>query len=191
MKSFLGVFILLVILGGVLFVSVANKIPLTIRNDTSFAPTAMPSSTPSVSPQPSVEESSQEVNVYLVAINDNGKKGELIGCGDSVVAVKKQVSQTKEVLNAALEQLLSLKQQTDPESGMYNALYQSNLHIDSLDIANGKATIKLSGQLQLGGVCDEPRVKAQLTETARQFKTVNSVAIFVNNKPLDEALSQK
>jgi hypothetical protein len=40
----------------------------------------------------------------------------------------------------------------------------------------------------VGGVCDEPRVRAQLEETALQFVTVDSVSIFVNGQPLAEAL---
>jgi hypothetical protein len=42
----------------------------------------------------------------------------------------------------------------------------------------------------LGGVCDSPRVQAQLEEIALQFSTVNSVAVFINGEPLDQVLSQ-
>jgi hypothetical protein len=58
-------------------------------------------------------------------------------------------------------------------------------------LSAGKATIKLSGTLMLGGVCDNPRVKAQLEQTALQFSTVKDVAIFINNVTLDQALSLK
>ncbi len=39
-------------------------------------------------------------------------------------------------------------------------------------------------------MCDNPRVKAQLEETARQFSTVTSVKYFINGQPLDAALSE-
>jgi len=40
----------------------------------------------------------------------------------------------------------------------------------------------------VGGVCDEPRVQAQLRETALQFSTVDSVSIFINGIQLEDAL---
>jgi hypothetical protein len=43
----------------------------------------------------------------------------------------------------------------------------------------------------LGGVCDNPRVEAQIEETALQFATVSEVAVFVNGKPLEEIISLK
>lgn len=43
----------------------------------------------------------------------------------------------------------------------------------------------------LGGVCDAPRLEAQIEQTALQFSTVNEVAVFVNDKPLEEVLSSK
>ena len=51
--------------------------------------------------------------------------------------------------------------------------------------------MRLNGTLQLGGVCDNPRVKAQLEQTALQFPTVKSVKYYINDKTLDEALSLK
>jgi spore germination protein GerM len=87
--------------------------------------------------------------------------------------------------------LFSLKDRFYGESGFYNSLYQSNLKVDSAKIENGIATIKLSGNLMLGGVMDNPRVKAQITETALQFSTIKEVRIFINDKTIDEALSLK
>jgi hypothetical protein len=49
----------------------------------------------------------------------------------------------------------------------------------------------LSGTMMLGGVCDNPRVEAQLEETALQFPTVSQVSVFVNSRPLEEVLSLK
>ena len=77
------------------------------------------------------------------------------------------------------------------ESGLYNALYQSNLRLGSIS-RNGNAwTIRLTGSLLLGGTCDGPRVKAQLEQTALQFSTVKSVRYYVNGQPLESLLSGK
>ncbi len=133
----------------------------------------------------------QMVKIFFIAVDDNGQSGEMVGCGDSVVAVQVPIPHTQGVLKAALEALLSIKDQYYGQSGLYNALFQSDLHLKSVAIESGKAIIKLTGTLKLGGVCDDPRVLAQIKSTALQFSTVNDVVIFLNDKPIEEVLSEK
>jgi hypothetical protein len=76
----------------------------------------------------------------------------------------------------------------DGQSGLYNALYRSDLTLQDVVIKNREAVIKLSGALTLGGLCDKPRVRAQLRETALQYAAVDSVSIFVNGTSLGELL---
>jgi len=135
--------------------------------------------------------SGQALKIYLIAVNDNGKAGPKVGCGDSAVAVTVLVKPTKSVLRASLDALLANKQQNYGESGLYNALYQSNLQVQSLSLSGGKATVYLTGTLLLGGECDNPRVQAQLEQTVMQFSTVKQAAIYINGKTLAEALSLK
>jgi hypothetical protein len=95
-------------------------------------------------------------------------------------------------LKAALEALLSVKDQYYGQSGLYNALYQSDLQVESINLDNsGKAVVYLTGSLKMGGECDTPRVQAQLEQTVLQFPTVTEVAIFINGKPLSDVLSLK
>ena len=130
-----------------------------------------------------------EVNIYLIAVGDNGASGPLVGCGDSVVAVKRQLSApTRAPLRAALQELLSIHDENYGQSGLRNALFGSNLTIDSVTIENEVAKIALSGTMSLAGECDDPRFKAQLEYTALQFSTVKSVEITVNGTPLDDLL---
>jgi Sporulation and spore germination len=131
------------------------------------------------------------VRIYLVAIGDNGKSGTRIGCGDSLVAVTRSVAPTSAPLAAAMRILLNDHHRYYGQSGLYNALYQSRLRLQRAAVVKGKATIYLVGTMRLGGVCDDPRVGAQLRKTARQFRTVRSVAIFVNGIPLWERLSER
>lgn len=131
------------------------------------------------------------VKLYFVALNDNGKAGKMIGCQDSVVAVNRAIPETSAPLTAALTQLLSIRTQYYGQSGLYNALYQSNLKVAGVSITSGKATINLTGTYALGGVCDGPRFVAQIQETALQFPTVQQVVVFINGKPLDQVLSGK
>lgn len=134
----------------------------------------------------------QMVQIFLIALEDNGQSGELVGCGDSVVPVQVQIPTTKGVLKAALEELLSLKERFYRQSGLYNALYQSDLQVDRVSIdAQGQAQVYLTGTLMLGGECDDPRIEAQIDQTALQFSTFNEVSVFVNGQTLKDALSLK
>jgi hypothetical protein len=131
------------------------------------------------------------LKIFLIGVSDNGVSGKLVGCGDSVVAANVEVPYTTGVLKAAMTKLLSIKDQNYGQSGLYNALYQSNLKISSLTLKDGVATIHLTGKLTLGGECDNPRVQSQLEETALQFSTVKKVVIYINNVELKKALSLK
>lgn len=126
------------------------------------------------------------LNIYMIGLN-----GGSVGCGDQVVAVARDVPKTAAPLTAALNLMLAQKDQNYGQSGLYNALYQSNLKIASITRVGAAWTIRLTGTLTLGGVCDNPRVKAQLEQTALQFSTVASVKYFVNGTPLDSLLSGK
>src|SRR5215216_216412 len=155
----------------------------------------VPSLTPVLSTATKVPPTStavqQTVKIFLIALEDNGQSGILVGCGDSAVPVTVVIPRTQGVLKAALEKLLSIKEQYYGESGLYNALYQSDLKLKSVTIDQGKAIIHLTGTVMLGGVCDAPRVEAQIKQTALQFSTVSDVEVFINDILLEDALSQK
>lgn len=133
----------------------------------------------------------QPLRVFLIAVGDNGKSGKMIGCGDSVVPVTVMVPKTSAVLKASLQALLDIRQQNYGASGLYDALYNSKLTVQSVALRSGTATIYLTGTLTLGGECDSPRVQAQLEQTALQFSTVKQAAIYINGKTLAQALSLK
>ncbi len=128
-------------------------------------------------------------HIFLIAIEDNGASGPAIGCGDSVIPVIAEIEPTVAPMGAAYRHLLSMRDEFFGESGLYNALHASNLTLDGINIVNRQATVRLSGELVLGGACDAPRVQAQLAETALQYSTVSSVRILVNGTPLEQILS--
>jgi len=140
---------------------------------------------------PPVEGAEQTAQIFLIAIDDNGQGGLPVGCGDSVIPVLVEIPATQGVLKAALESLLSVKTQYYGESGLYNALYQSDLQVENVSIADGFATVNLTGRLLMGGECDNPRIQAQLEQTVLQFPTVTKAEIFINGKTLADALSLK
>ncbi len=129
------------------------------------------------------------VKIYLIALSDDGASGRRIGCGDSVVAVEREIEPTVGVLRAALDELFSLDERDYGQSGLINVLADSNLAVDRLVLDGGQATIYLTGDILLAGVCDDPRFVAQIVETARQFSTVDEVDVLINGISLDELLS--
>ncbi len=124
-----------------------------------------------------------DINIFLIS-----QGGGSVGCGDQVVPVPRRIAATNGVLAAALNDLLSLKSQGYGESGLYNALYQSDLRLDIVRIINGEAEIVLSGTARTNGVCDKPRIIAQIDQTARQFSSVTSTKIWLNGQPIADAI---
>ena len=156
------------------------------------APTQGQASFPTPTPIVSAGVEITRVEIYLIAVGDNGQAGPMIGCQDSVVAVDRDIPPTQAPLQAALNELLSLKDEFFGQSGLRNALYNSNLAIDKVTIDDGGlATINLSGTVQLAGECDNPRFAAQIEYTAKQFPTVKDVAVFINGQAMKDFLSLK
>lgn len=144
---------------------------------------------PSPTPREGTGGQFTRTNIFLIAVDDGGQSGKKIGCNDSVIPVEVEIEPTIAPLRASLEALLAIEEEYYGQSGLYNALYASDLEVGAIDIEQRQAFIQLSGTLSIGGVCDAPRVEAQLEETALQFSTVDRVSIFLNGDPLATYLS--
>jgi hypothetical protein len=134
---------------------------------------------------PLLSESDVMVQIFLIDTPKDGEPVGGIGCGDRVVPVTRTLPRTQSAISSAVQQLVTLKEQH--VDGLYNVFYQSDLALESAQVAEGKAVVRLIGELRLGGICDEPRVKAQIDATVRQFTNVTSVEIFLNGQPLSDA----
>ncbi len=160
-----------------------------------LAPVSTATTAPTVKPVPTATSTTaagkMTIKLFFVALEDNGKSGKKIGCNDSIVAVDRQIPATQAPLTASLNELFSIHDKNYGQSGLYNALANANLKVDSAAVINGKATIYISGTLNLGGECDDPRVQAQIEQVALQFSTVKQVSVFLNDIPIEKALSQK
>ncbi len=132
--------------------------------------------------------STQTIKIYLVAVGDDGKAGKKIGCGDSLVAIPRSINKTKAPLTAALRELLSIPPQTDGPPKLENFWKGRNLKLQSVSIRNQTATIRISGEVFVAGVCDQPRIESQIEETARQFPTVKKVKVFIGKRTLAQAI---
>jgi Sporulation and spore germination len=138
---------------------------------------------------PSVGEPS--VSAYLVAIDDGGRSGVRFGCNDSLVAVRTPVKAGADALVTALAALLDPADSGVPPSGLYNALGASSLHFVSGYVNGSTAVVNLSGSLRPGGVCDNPRIEAQLTQTVVSATGASRAEIYIDGRTLGDILSLK
>ena len=113
-----------------------------------------------------------------------------LGCDDLLVNVERAIPPTDQPLRAALNLLLTLPGDEAGE-GLYNVFEASDLEIEEARITEGRAIIALAGTLSPGGVCDLPRIEAQLREVALQFEGVDEVEVTINGEPLEEVLSER
>jgi spore germination protein GerM len=148
-------------------------------------PAPSPASSPAAESTPAA--TTDEVDIYLVAVGDKGEKGLKIGCDDSLVRVTRKIKPTVAPLRAAIEELLAAPHEYSKELGNY--WRGKNLKLKSVSITEGVATIHISGEgPYVAGVCDKPRITEQIENTAMQFSSVNTVKVFVNDKPLADAI---
>jgi hypothetical protein len=154
-------------------------IPLTALPDLPTAPV----------PPPTAAAPPLTFQLYLIALEDGGASGPLVGCGDSLIAVPQPLPPDAIPFPTALDALLTTP--SNPPRA-YNALAQSALALESIDMTPaGVQQIRLTGELRLGGVCDNPRAQAQLEATANQFANGVPIEILLNGVPLSAALSEQ
>lgn len=192
----------LVIISSLLLLTACQNNSSTPKNDD----TKTPEQKYSVTPLPIKEgetfadentDTQNNFNLILIGLEDKKLGGKEIGCGDTVVPVIQtskldNKASLQDKVTEAYQKLLSFKDNKYEGYGYINSLQNSNLKLDSLEIKDGQeAIIKLSGDLSLGGTCDNPRLQAQLEETAWQFKEIQKINIQVNGKALDSVLSLK
>ncbi len=161
--------------------------PSVTLSPSAISPTPTTTTTqPTTTPTGSVRETT--VQFYMISIDDNGNSGKMIGCGDSVVSVSRRTVERGAPIEISLRELLAEKNQYD--GNLYNALYQSNLTLDSVTNDNGKAIVRLSGTVLTNGSCDDPRFEAQIEETALQFSSVNEVEVLINGINMKDIFDQ-
>lgn len=148
--------------------------------------TAVASAAATAVPAAQSRRRTREVKVYLVALDDRGQRGRRIGCDDSLVAVTRTVAAAGAPLKAAVEELLSVPREY--EGGLGNYWAGENLRVQSAVISRGVATIRVRGTLPVAGICDQPRIEEQIKATARQFRGVRSVRVFLNGERLADAI---
>jgi hypothetical protein len=146
---------------------------------------------PSAPGPPDSAAAMRAATAYYVLLDDGGSKGVRFGCNDSLVGVARPSPGEEEPLPAAVGALLEAPTEavpSKPAPELYNALSGSDLKFLSGSFDGTTVTLYLAGTLRLGGVCDVPRVEAQLTQTAVAAVGAVRAEIYVNGRGLAEVL---
>lgn len=139
------------------------------------------------------DTSSMTLKLAMVAMEDNGESGEMIGCGDSIVFVNKTVTgdldEEREVIETALTELFAVQDPFYGESGLYNGLtHSSNLAVDEVEVEDSSVRVDITGSLISAGTCDDPRIKEQILSTIEENTdlTVTDADVFINGESLQD-----
>lgn len=157
---------------------------------TTAGPTA--ASSPAASP-PAASPAATTVplTIYYVAVEDNGVAGEKIGCGDSLVATYTAPVTFTDQVKVSLQTLLADKESTHGQSGLMNALAASSLTFVDSTKTGDTVTVNLTGEVRSAGVCEDPRIQAQLHQTARTAAGTGNSHILIDGRRIEDVMSQK
>ncbi|MDP2930296.1 MAG: GerMN domain-containing protein [bacterium] len=127
---------------------------------------------------------SEETDVVKVFFNNENLDPEF-SC-NKVFPVNRVVSKTPAIARTALELLLGGPTFAEEEEKFFTSI-NSGVKIQKLTIENGVAKVDFDEQMefQIGGSCRVSAIRAQITETLKQFPTVQSVIISVNGRTED------
>ena len=103
---------------------------------------------------------------------------------NKVFASEREILKIEAIGTAAINQLLNGLTDQEKEQGFYTSI-NSGVKLLSLTIdENGTAYADFDQQLQqgIGGSCKVAAIRAQITETLKQFETVKNVIISINGE---------
>jgi len=132
---------------------------------------------------PVVFEKSEKIKIKTFF--NNSKMDPEFSC-NKVFAVEREIPKTQAVARAALEELLKGTRKIEEKDGYFSSLNQ-DVKIQGLVIENSVAKVDFDSQLefQVGGSCRVSAIRAQITQTLKQFPTVKDVIISINGRTED------
>ena len=127
----------------------------------------------------------QPATMTVKVFFNNSKLDQEISC-NKVFPVEREIVKTSAVARAALEELLKGVSEAEKDQGYFTSI-NPNVKINSIDIKDGIAYVDFDEQLefQVGGSCRVSAIRAQITETLKQFPSINDVVISINSQAED------
>ncbi len=160
----------------------ANQ-PVVAEPDNQVASTTAPVNEPPISTRP-VTAPTTTIIVRAFFGNTKFNPGAL-DCS-KVYALARTIPPTVAVGRAALEELFKGPTAAERAQGFVSAI-NSGVKIQKLEVKNDIALADFSAELGtgVGGACQVATIRAQITETLKQFPTVKNVTISINGQSQD------
>ncbi len=135
-------------------------------------------------PKEDSQSSGEELMTVKVFFNNDNLDPEF-SC-NKVFPVERQITKTQSVARAALEELFKGPTEEEKAEGFFTSI-NLGVKIQKLVIENGVAEVEFDEQLefQVGGSCRVAAIRTQITETLKQFPTVNEVIISIDGRTED------
>jgi spore germination protein GerM len=130
--------------------------------------------------------SSNEITKFSVYFGVKTLENTQTSC-TNVFSVERQVPKTTAVARAALEELLRGPTTLEKSEDYYTSV-NPGVKIQSLTIDGaGTAKVDFDEQLEkgVGGSCKVSAIRAQITQTLKQFPTIKNVIISINGRTED------
>ncbi len=169
------------------FKAVLNFDILTSTNGTLVLEKDNPSGLPANGDElkvPLVFDKKMEI-IKVKAYFNNSKLDPEISCS-KVFPVEREVSKISDVARAALDELFQGVTEVEKTAGFFTSL-NTGVKIQSLTIENRVAKVDFDEKLEsaVGGSCRIAAIRAQITQTLKQFSTVDEVIISINGRTED------
>ncbi len=131
--------------------------------------------------EPQVPSETMVVKVYF----NNSNLDPEYSC-NKVFPVERKILKTQALARAALEELLKGPNDSEKTQGFFTSI-NPGVKIQSLAIENGTAYVDFDEQLefQVGGSCRVSAIRAEITQTLKQFPTVGNVIISIDGRTED------
>ena len=131
------------------------------------------------------DQNANKATTSLKIFFNNNKMDPEISC-NKVFPVERIVPQTQTPATKALELLFEGPNASETEEGFFTSI-NPGVKIQTLSIQDGVAKADFDEQLefQVGGSCRVSAIRSEITETLKQFPTVNSVIISIDGRTED------
>jgi hypothetical protein len=161
-----------------------TPIPSAISAATlTLVPTGMPGSIQF----PAIPNVKNPIFVYYIDPHSGGSAGCPGGSFGLSSGVSRSGDPVKDI-KIGLQKLFANK--AEYYGSFYNPLFRSNLKVSDVRLDHGLATVNLRGYYNPSDdVCDNLRVKAQIWDTIKQFRAVETTNIYFNGRPFGDRVS--
>ncbi len=125
---------------------------------------------------------SQTIHAYF---SSRAEDPETVECNRTYPALRR-IPKTSAPARAALEELLKGTDRVEADKGFFTSI-NPGVKINSLTIANGIARVDFDETMEagMGGSCRVAAIRSQITNTLKQFPSVQEVVIGVNGRVED------